>query len=93
MPKAHRTRTTYIPLCLHFYRKEKQTTYHYSLNLLKNWCAFWSPTIKSVSFEAAVINAVNKAFSDFILLAAIFIFSVPVETNTKYWSYGGIQRK
>jgi hypothetical protein len=69
--------TTYIRMCLHFYRtkKEKKKTIHCLLTLLKNWCVFWSPKMIKVDFEAVVISAINKVFLDAIIAGCNFHFN------------------
>ena len=45
-------------------------------------------------FDVAAVSAINKIFPDSRYYCLKFSFcSVPMKTTTKYWSYGGIQRK
>jgi hypothetical protein len=60
---------------LHCYRVKKETEKQYLLNLLRNWCSFWSPKIIKDEFDAAVVSAINKVFPDSVITGCNIHFS------------------
>ena len=60
---------------------------------LKILCSSWSLKIIRINSEAAAVTAINKVLPNSVITGCKFSpYTVPLETNIKYCSCGGMKR-